>query len=421
MRAEFQYRDSSGNAKTGYMDLADYRLASQHNMTAAGVVNARHADADPKFGSAFVQGCHYLGIHVKANPAAGILPTTIGEVLSGDCIQKYAGTQMAGGMIVSPKTPIGGSTPSSRLFFPEVVTQLVQQNLNADYTAEMSAWNQMFAITTSITSEVWTQPLINTSAPQAQDMRPIGQNQLPTTMISITASETSQALGALSIGLQVSDQALRDTTIDLVGIIVGEQSLGMRQRNLWRDINRVVIGNPDARTAGLSSPNAALPTTVFKTTYDTTVGDNLISNAGWLKALWNPDRIYSRNFMLGDMDAYLAIQNRTGRPVASDPTTSGINTGNAGTYGLDAGLPQLINFSVAPPRMMLTPTGVIPAKQLLMFDSRYGLARVQNVAAAYAAVETQVLQRATFWRWDMSEFTYRFRDDAFLLLDYAKP
>lgn len=61
MRAEFKYRDSSGNIQTGYMTLEDYRLASDHNMTAASLVNSRHSDADPQFGSAFEQGCKYLG------------------------------------------------------------------------------------------------------------------------------------------------------------------------------------------------------------------------------------------------------------------------------------------------------------------------------------------------------------------------
>ena len=56
MIGEFKYRDSSGNLKNGYMALEDYQHASNNNMRASGVVNARHADADPQYGSAFEQG-----------------------------------------------------------------------------------------------------------------------------------------------------------------------------------------------------------------------------------------------------------------------------------------------------------------------------------------------------------------------------
>jgi hypothetical protein len=421
MKAEFKYRNSSGTESTGYMELGDYRLASKSNLTAAGVVNARHADADPRFGSAFVQGCHFLGIFVKGDPALGILPTTVGEALSGDCVQKFAGAQLAGGVIVSPKSPIGGSTPASRIFFPEVITQIISEVIQADYTTEESAWNQMVAVHTSLSSEVWTQPIINTTAPRAQDSRPIGANQMPARMISITASQTSQALGTISIGLEIADQALRDTTIDLIGIIVREQMQGERLRHLWRDINRVVVGNPDARDHTLANSSQALTPVVFKTAYDSTVADNAISDAGWLAALWDPERRFNFNWMLGDLDAYIAVQNRSGRPLAFDPSTSGINRGDSGNYGLSAGTPELINFNTMKPRWMLTPAGVIPAKHILMFDSRYFLGSVTNVSAAYSATEANILTRSNAWRWDSSEFIYRLRDEAGHLLDYSKP
>ena len=157
MQGEFKYRDSSGNIKTGYMALDDYRLASDHNMRAAAVVNARHSDADPAYGSAFEQGMKYLGIFPKDDPKYGIMATRIRDILDGTCTSKLSGYQMAGGAsIVSPKAPVGGGTPASRLFFPEVILGFMQETLEADYGAEDSAWNSMFAMNTSIASEVWT-------------------------------------------------------------------------------------------------------------------------------------------------------------------------------------------------------------------------------------------------------------------------
>jgi hypothetical protein len=65
------------------------------------------------------------------------------------------------------------------------------------------------------------------------------------------------------------------------------------------------------------------------------------------------------------------------------------------------------------------PDGVVPANQFVMLDTRYALARVTNVAANYAATEQQVLSRSSFWRWDLSEFVYRFRADALKVIDFS--
>jgi hypothetical protein len=119
------------------------------------------------------------------------------------------------------------------------------------------------------------------------------------------------------------------------------------------------------------------------------------------------------------MDSYLAIERRSGRPVVCDPTTSGVNVGNAGTYGLNPGNPTLINFATSQPRYLVVPDGVVPANQFVMLDTRYALARVTNVAANYAATEQQVLSRSSFWRWDLSEFVYRFRADALKVIDFS--
>ena len=416
MQGEFKYRDSSGNIKTGYMALDDYRLAGEHNMRAAGIVNARHADADPTHGSAFEQGCKYLGIYPKGDRRYGILPTTIKSIMDGTCTMQMSGYQMAGGgSIVSPKAPIGGGTPASRLFFPEVILGFIEEELTGSYGPEESGWADMIGITTSIQGDVFTQPTINVSAPSKQDMRPIGQNQMPANMVSITAAQTSQALGAISIGLQMSEQAMRDQTINQVAIIVQEQAMGQRLRMLWRDLNRVVTGNSDAGEAALTPVG-------FKATYDSTAAANTITHEGYLGLMWDPDRVFSYSHMFGPLASYRAIEKRTGRPLMYDPATSPTyNTGNEGNYGLNPGNPRLLNFTTANPSYLIVPDGVVPANQLVLLDKRFALARVIALGANYAATEQQVMQRASYWRWDMSEFVYRFRADAIKVVDFTNP
>jgi hypothetical protein len=249
-------------------------------------------------------------------------------------------------------------------------------------------------------------------------MRPIAQNTLPGTMISITAAQFSQALGAISIGLQISDQAARDATIDLVAVAVREQAMGQRKRRLWRDLSRVVTGNPDASDNTLAQQGALTPE-VFNQVYDTSAAEGVITHKGYVKMLWDPSRIYSWNMMMGPLDSYLAIESRLGRPLGYDPNTTGANVGNEGTYGINPGNPTLMNFGTSRPQFLIVPDGVVAANTLVMFDSRYALARVTNVAADYSAVEQQVLQRASFYRFDMSEFVYRLREDALKWIDFG--
>lgn len=411
--ANFKYRDSSGNIKEGTLSLEDYRIAADHNMRTSAVVNSRHSDADPQFGSAFEQGAKYLGIFAKGDRRHGIMPTTVKAILDGTCTHQMAGYQLAGGSsIVSPKAPIGNSNTATRLFFPEIVLATIEETLYGDYSQEQAAYNRMFALNTSISGDVYTQPKIDTSAPRAQDPRSIAQNAMPETMVSITASQTSQALGAVSVGLQISDQAMRDATIDLVSMVIMQQAEGAKQRLLWRDLNRVAIGNPDAGESALTPVS-------FKTAYDSTAAAGTITHEGYLRMLWQPDRIYSFNMMFGPLEGYLAIEKRTGRPLMYDPATATTNMGNEGSYGLNPGNPRLINFTSANPEYLVVPDGVLSANQVCLLDTRAALMRVSNVSANYAAQEQMVLQRSNVFRFDMSFFVTRLREEALLLVDYS--
>ena len=411
----FKYRDSSGNLKEGFFSLDDYRIAANNNMSASMVVNARHSDFDPTYGSAFHQGQAYLGIFPRGIPERGIIATSVREVLDGTCASKLSGLQLAtGATIVSPNTPVGNSTPVTRLWFAETIRDFIESEMQADYGMEEAAFNGMFAINETINSEVWTQPVIDTTAPGAQDFKPIAQNSLPTQMISISASQTSKALGAVSLGLQISDQALRSASFPLVATIVQSQARGSRIRTLFRALNDVIVGNKDAGESALTPVS-------FKTAFDTTAAANTITHSGYVRMLWNPERTYFWDYMIGRLDTYLSIENRVGRPIGFDPKTSGLNSGNEGNYGINPGNPQLLNFAASPPKFLAVPEGVIPAYQMLMLDSRDALMRVTNVAANYAETERQVMQRTNFWRWDFSEIIVRFREEALALIDFSNP
>jgi len=309
----------------------------------------------------------------------------------------------SGGGIVAPSTQ--GTTPASRVFFPEVVMQFMNEVLQEDYSLEGKVWDAMIGSKENIPSEMFTQPLINIEAPKAEDSAPISQNSLPKTLVSITTSQVSKSIATNSVGLQISDQAIQHASIDLVGTIFAQQARGENLRKMWADIAAVKAGNVDAGESALSSSENG-------------EGAGVISQANWIKYLYDPSRTISIDSIICDIDTYLSIQNRTDRPVMFDPATTGTNVGNLGTYGLNVE-PNLLNVSLGVPNVMVVPTAVIGANTILGFDSRFALRRVTNVNAAYSATERMVLQRSNFFRFDWGQLTYRMFDNAFSLITIA--
>jgi hypothetical protein len=408
MKANFKYVTESG-LKEGELNLDDYRKAEKLGMTVSGLLNARYSDFDPTYGTAFEQACASLGIYLKDDLAKGITASRMDEVLDGTVTQKLAGEGLAvGGTIVTPSQQ--GTTPSSRIFFPEVVLSLMNSHLLENNDPEMAIWNRMISNRETLQSAMFTQPLINVTAPRSERSTRTSQNTMPRTMISITASEYSKSIGASNIGLEISHQAQQSATLDLVATILAQQAQGERYAKLWEDINDVVAGNIDAGQSALG--------TTLASTYDAAATGGVMTQKAWLKALYDPQRKVSYDSVLCTLDTFLAIQNRQGRPLVYDASTTGPNVGALGNYGLNVE-PNLLNWSVGVPNVMLVPDGVLAANHVLLFDSRYALREVVNASASYAATEEMVLQRTSVFRVDFGSMIYRLMEEAFQYLDFS--
>lgn len=415
--AEFYYRSVDGDYKKGTLSLSDYELAERHSMRTSSLVNKKYQDADSRFGTAFKQGMASLGIFPKALPDLGINATPLRDIATGECMQQRDAIQLSttggsattGNTITAPSVPVGQSTPASRVFLPEVIMELVNEKLTEDFNPEIALFNRMIAMDTSIGSEIYTRPRIDVTAPREHATRSIAQNALPRNMVSITTSQVSYAIPTVSVGLQISDQAMANATIDLVSTIMAQQTEAERFRNLWIDIGQVFSGNPDAGESALTPVNFS--------SFDAQAGNGEVTQTGWLNSLYDPTRRVNYDGIITTLPVFMAILNRTGRPLMFDPRTytpsdaAVQNTGNAGTYGLDAP-PNLLNWSVGIPNVMLVPQGTIPADQYAMVDTRYALMRVRNASASYSAIEQMVLQRTNNFRWDYGEHVHRMFPDS---------
>ncbi len=407
-KANFKYVAESG-VKDGELNLEDYRIATDSGMTVTQFINTKYGDADPTYGTPFEQAVQSVGIRTKSDPTRGIQASTVKDILDGSVAQKMAGEQLAkGGAIVSPSSQ--GTTPASRVFFPEVVFNMMNETLQEDYSQEDKIFSSMISGTETIPTEMFTQPWINTEAPKQEDSMPTSQNALPRNLVSISTSQTSRSIVTNSVGLQISDQAISHTTIDLVGTILTQQSAGEKLRRMWSDINSVHAGNVDSGDAALAS--------VAASTIDVAATGGVMTQTAWIKMLYDPDRKIAIDSCIMDIDTYLALESRTGRPVIYDPSTTGGNVGNLGNSQLNVE-PNALNVQLGVANILIVPTAYIGASTMLMFDSRFALRRVVNSSAAYSATEKMVLQRSNFFRFDWGSMTYRLFDNAFKLYEFT--
>lgn len=408
--AKFYYFDRSNTKKEGVLALEDYSTAARMGLTVTGFLQRKYPDGHPDYGTVFRQGVQSLGIVMKTDIPKGLRATSIYELMTGDYAPQFAGESLSrGGMVVSPGAG-SGNTPASRIFSPEIVLSLVAENLIEDYGVEQAAFNSMLAGTDSIPGQMFTQPMINVTAPRGELSQPIAQNSLPRTLVSITASQSSKTIVTNSIGLQISDQAAKTTTLDVIGTIMQQQTEGERIERLWESIDGIVNGNPDAGQAAL--------TPVLGTAYDVACTGGIMTQEAWLKMLYDPTRKVSRDCIICTLPTLLALQSRTGRPVMFDPRTNVGNVGDSGSYGLNVEF-NVINWAAASPRVLLVPDTVLDDYMLVMFDRRYGIRRAVDVSATYQAVENMVLQRSTYFRVDFGDLYYRFRDEAFTVVDFS--
>ena len=417
---KFLYKSAStGKFEEGRISLQDYETAANMGVTVSQVINSKYADADPQMGTAWEQGKTSTGIYTKGRPEYGIPSTTVRDAMNGECMNNGGLFSLAGNSISAPSVPKDGTaTPASRLFLPQVVMEMINETLLEDASPEMRLFDSLIADSMSIAGSVYVQPIIDVTAPREHDSRPIAQNALPRNLVSIEASQRAKTIANQSVGLQLSDQALAYSTLSLVQVILQQQMEGEKYRTLWSELGQVISGNTD-------SGQSALTPVGFKATYDSTAAATTVTQTGLLKLLYDADRKVYYDTILTDVDGYLKLQNRTDRPLAYDPNPSGINRGNAGTYGLDPSIALPLNLDL----MSITKVGIVPSavmggtNRILFMDSRFGLRKVVNSLANYSAVESMVLQRTTHWRFDWGYIIHRIREDetGFKLIDYTNP
>jgi hypothetical protein len=206
---ELVYIDAAGSKQAIDLGLDTYKNAAERGQSVPQYLASTFPTDAAKYGSPFEQLCEQTGIFLKGNKDFGLRPSTVGEVLNPK--QEAASITKEG-------------VPASRILFPAVILGLIEDKLAVDLKTSVTGLESLIAVDDSIASDKFERPVLNFSNPEAARSAPVGQLALPQSMLTITASDVARKIPSWAIGLEISEQAQRSTTLDLVGLAVARQA-----------------------------------------------------------------------------------------------------------------------------------------------------------------------------------------------------
>lgn len=382
--------DRQGRNQEFELSLDHYKAAADQGLSLAQYLN-RSIDTDvDAYGTPFDQMMASAGMYLTDDKQTGIKPPSLHSVLNGT-------TQINMGPIVRPD----GSqalTVSGRLLFPAAVLELVQSQLMDDHNSYVGIYNRMVAITSAVDSPRVDQPIINLTGPRDLRAQPIAQMAEPQSMTSITLSEKSVRIPTFSVGLEISDEAAKSSTIDLVSIALQQQAIGEQAYRVDYYLQSMVNGDADLGISALPSNTAA--------SYDSTIAANgVITHKAWLKWLREDWKKLSIGWVICNLDTYLAIEGRSGRPTIYNGDRGTDERLNSIPTAANPGIPDAVQF-------FIVDSSVLGANTLVGIDPRYAIRKIVYTGASYSAIEQFIMRRSTAFRFDFAEASFRLIDNA---------
>ena len=390
LQTKYKIRDQATGAWVEVdFHAKEYEAAASQGLTLSQYLTQMHGAKtdETKYGSVIGQMMQSCGMFLGEDVATGLRAPTMKAIISG-------------GIQISAITRNDGSqrhTPDGRMLFPEIIMRTIESELRANHDDFLNGYNDLVAVTNTITGPKFDQPIINVKANEATASNPISQLAEPDSMISITTSNVSRNIPTKAIGLMISDQAQQATTLDLVNIAVTAQSRGERIRMVEQQLKAIIDGDVDANMAALAARKA-------NTIDSAIVAAGAITHKAWIKYLRTNYQKRTITNVICDIDSALAVEARSGRPTVQ--TDLGQKNNFAVDFSID-------NLAAQSPRVLIVDTAVVGANTLVGLDRRFAIRRVINISAAYSAIENFLLRRATGMRFDYGEISHRLYDDAF--------
>jgi hypothetical protein len=381
--------DPTGAQHQVPLEVAMYRASAENGQSLRQYVNTLYPTNAERDGSAFEQICASEGIVLRNDVKSGMRASSVRQMMEGTGPGMQAATTKE-------------AVPASRLLFPAAVMALVEDRLAVDLSATDIAFNSLVAYEESINGERVEQPVINYTNAAENAPQTISQLALPASMITITASDRAYKLPVYSQGIEVSDQAAQNTTIDLVALTLARTFALQANKRAQGYMLALKDGDIDNGDGSLTSLGYATTQTLM----DAAPVAGAITQKAWMNWLTQSTDKRQIDVIVTDLATAIKIEGRTGKPVITgdNPNSPRIDT-----------LMQVLNPQWAPAVrvFLVTPGSGWPADTIMGMDSRYAIRRIRSLTASFASTEAFVTKRSTISRFDYGEIVNRMFPEAF--------
>jgi len=394
------YKEGETKPSVGELTKSDQHAARAAGLSLTAYLNGKYPNYDRKLGSVITQATNSNGVYLYDDPNIGVQSTDVRQALTNTGARAATFDGTASGTPGVAPTQNGADEQGliNRILFGENILQMVEATFRDRRDDAISAaMDRLVAVRNTFPDSVFIQPIIDSRG--AEDVEGLWaastQNTRPTSMLSIDLSTESKRIPSYSIGLELTYQAQTRVSLDMLGLIVAGHSRGLRIEMMYKDLTRILNGNP------LLASETALPT-FTATSLDPTIGNvaGLLTQKSWYNFLFDDTGVNVYDMIICDKDAYQSIINRTGRKLLPDP---GYDFNK-----FEPADPFVLNLKDAnQPAVLILPDGIYPAGTILAIDTTMAIGEATDSSASYMGMEKDDITRVTMWRWDFSRLLYR--------------
>ena len=377
--------DREGRRQEVKLDVTLYKEAFDTGISFPQLLNMRFPTDHAKYGAPFQQLLATAGIALKRDQVTGLPASRMCDIMDG-----------APNMAVVRPDGTQALTVAGRMLFPAVIMQWIEAQLYDNWDTYEASYLRMVGLRSSSASARVDQPIINLAGPRESLAQPIAQGAEPVAMATISLSDRSYRIPTRSVGFEITDEASKSQTIDIVGVTLQNQIIGQRIAMIDYYLSAMMNGDSDVGLTPLPGENASSYAKVGDTAISAT---NPITQAAWVKWLRKDWKRLNIDWVICDIDSYLAIENRLNRPTIFTDAGQDMRLNTVPKPDI-RGIPDVVNF-------FIVDTSVIGANTIVGIDSRKAIHQITYVGGQYSAVEQYVMRRSSGMRFDFAEMSTR--------------
>ena len=346
---------------------------------------------------------------VTAVPDGKAHPTVLNQIAAQMGVNPRSTLKevMSGG--VHAASTGGDASITGRLLVTAMLLPVIENQMREDRSGYAAMLRQHAALNINLPGTRWDRPILDFKRPENSRPQPVAELAEPVRMLTIKSSQKSSALLGEAIGIEFSDQALQNSTIDFISLSMRRQAEESANEVAMAHILSLLNGDVDVGMPTLAS--VVRGGTAVASTLDSAAGSGKLTQTAWVKWLWRNNLRRTITTVVTDFDGALAIENRLGRPT--------VQTDDAKSKRIDV-LTNVVNPNWPNQvDIIITQDPNWPSNTIVGFDKAYGYSMVSSAALNYSAMESLAIRRSTKMRIDQASAVDRFMNDAWDILDIS--